>query len=165
MPGVETMGRDHPRRPDRDARDVPRARDGLGLDGRARGPRVPRNLLEWVFGSYFDAFEEIEATLEEIDTRAMSGDLESRDDVLEQLVAARREIGSLRRALTSHREAILALTRPELEAIASSSSAERFCELRGRLDEAVQAARDSRSPSSAPSTSSSPAPASGPTRS
>ena len=42
------------------------------------------------------------------------------------------------------REAILALTRPELEAIASSSSAARFSELRGRLEEAVQAARDSR---------------------
>lgn len=117
---------------------------GSGSTGELEGLEFLANLLEWVFGSYFDAFEEIEATLEEIDTRAMSGDLESRDDVLEQLVAARREIGSLRRALTSHREAILALTRPELEAIASSSSAERFCELRGRLDEAVQAARDSR---------------------
>ena len=41
-----------------------------------------------------------------------------------------REIGRLRRALTSHREPILALTRPELEAIASSDSAERFSVLR-----------------------------------
>ena len=39
---------------------------------------------------------------------------------------------------------MLSLTRPELEAIASSDSAERFCSLRDRLEEAVQAARDAR---------------------
>ncbi len=37
-----------------------------------------------------------------------------------------------------------ALTRPELEAIASSDSAERFTSLRDRLEEAVQASRDAR---------------------
>ncbi|HUG65079.1 MAG TPA: CorA family divalent cation transporter [Gaiellaceae bacterium] len=46
--------------------------------------------------------------------------------------------------MPSHREAILALTRPELEAISNSRSAERFSGLRDRLEEAVQAARDSR---------------------
>ena len=72
------------------------------------------------------------------------GEVESKDDVLFRLVEMRREIGRLRRALTSHRETLLALARPELEAIASSKSAERFSSLRARLDEAVQAARDSR---------------------
>ena len=72
------------------------------------------------------------------------GDVDSKDEVLGRLVEVRREIGRLRRALTSHREMLLALTRPELEAIASSESAERFSSLRARLDEAVQAARDSR---------------------
>ena len=39
---------------------------------------------------------------------------------------------------------LLALARPELEAIASSSSAERFSTLRGQLEAVVQSARDSR---------------------
>ena len=117
---------------------------GSGATGQLDGLEFLANLLEWAIESYFHAFEEVEASLEEIDTRAMSGDVEEREDVVEQLVERRREIGRLRRALTSHREAILALTRPELEAIATSSSAARFSELRGRLEEAVQAARDSR---------------------
>ena len=74
----------------------------------------------------------------------MSGEVESKDEVLARLVEIRREIGGLRRALTSHRELILALTRPELDAMTSSKSAQRFVHLRGRLEEAVQAARDSR---------------------
>jgi magnesium transporter len=117
---------------------------GSGATGALDGLEFLANLLEWVLESYFDAFEEIEARLEEIDARAMSGDVEARDDVVGQIVEARRELGRLRRALTSHREAILALTRPELERIATSSSAARFSELRTRLEEAVQAARDSR---------------------
>ena len=117
---------------------------GSGATGRLEGLEFLANLLEWVLESYFHAFEEIEATLEEIDARAMSGKVEERAEIVGQLVEARREIGRLRRALTSHRETILALTRPELEAIASSRSAARFSELRGRLEEAVQAARDSR---------------------
>jgi Mg2+ and Co2+ transporter CorA len=39
---------------------------------------------------------------------------------------------------------VLALARPELEAIASSNSAQRFATLRGRLEDVVQSARDSR---------------------
>jgi magnesium/cobalt transport protein CorA len=117
---------------------------GSGATGELDGLEFLASLLEWALESYFDAFEEIEATLEEIDTRAMSGGVDERAEVVGQLVETRREIGRLRRALTSHREAILALTRPELEAIASSSSAARFSELRERLEGAVQAARDSR---------------------
>ena len=74
----------------------------------------------------------------------MAGKVESTDEVLAELVEMRREVGRLRRALVSHREVVLALTRPELEAIASSDSAARFAALRERLEEAVQASRDTR---------------------
>jgi magnesium transporter len=117
---------------------------GSGQTGRLEGLEFLADLLEWVVGSYFGAFEQIEVELEDVDTAAMSGDIESRDEVLARLVEVRREIGRLRRALTSHREAILALTRPELEAMSNSRSAERFSALRERLEEAAQAARDSR---------------------
>ena len=117
---------------------------GSGDTGELDGLAFLANLLEWVVHSYFQAFEEIERSLEEIDTLAMQGQVSSHDNVLSRLVALRREIGELRRALTSHREALLALTRPELQAIASSDSARRFDALRERLEEAAQAARDSR---------------------
>jgi magnesium transporter len=117
---------------------------GSGETGRLDGLGFLADLLEWVLESYFDAFEAIEVELEDVDTSAMSGDVDSREAVLARLVDIRREIGRLRRALTSHREAFLSLTRPELEAISSSDSAARFARLRERLEEAAQAARDSR---------------------
>ena len=117
---------------------------GSGATGQLDGLEFLANILEWVIHEYLEAFEEIERSLEEIDAQAMGGDVGSQDRMLERLVEHRREIGRLRRALTSHREIVLALTRPELEAIASSHSAERFVALRDRLEEGAQSARDSR---------------------
>jgi magnesium transporter len=74
----------------------------------------------------------------------MEGSLERPEDALAELVGLRKEVGRLRRALVSHRQIFLALTRPELAGMSSNASAERFAELRGRLEDAVQAARDSR---------------------
>ena len=118
--------------------------EGSGSVGMLDGLSFLANLLEWALGSYLDAFEAIEQDLEDVDAEAMSGTVSSTDGVLSRLVDMRREVGRLRRALVSHREVVLALTRPELEAIASSDSAERFASLRDRLEEAVQASRDTR---------------------
>jgi magnesium transporter len=117
---------------------------GSGETGKLEGPEFLANILEWVLGSYLDAFEGIELTLEEMDERVMQGSLSGQEAELGRLVDLRREIGRLRRALVSHREMFLALARPELDAISSSSSGERFCSLQARLEEVVQAARDSR---------------------
>jgi magnesium transporter len=125
--------------------DVFRERASASGDvGNLEGPEFLANLLEWILESYFAAFEKVEQRLEELDTSAMSGNGDHKDGALARLVEARREIGRLTRALTSHREVILALARPELEAITSSSAAERFGGLRARLEDAIQAARDSR---------------------
>ena len=125
--------------------DTFRERAGAAGDtGRLDGPEFLADLLEWVLGSYLAAFENVEQALEEFDARAMEGRLEETEPELRRLVELRRQIGQLRRALVSHREMLLALTRPELEAIASSSSAERFSTLRSRLEDVVQSARDSR---------------------
>ena len=117
---------------------------GSGTVGMLDGLGFLANLLEWALSSYFDAFEALEQDLEELDAKAMSGEASVNDGVLARLVEMRREVGRLRRALVSHRQVVLALTRPELEAIASSDSAERFTSLRDRLEEAVQASRDAR---------------------
>jgi magnesium transporter len=117
---------------------------GSGDIGRLDGLQFLANLLEWLLNGYLDAFEDLERELEEFDTRAMKGRLDDTDEELNRLVGLRRDVGELRRALTSHRETFLALTRPELEDIVSSDSAERFSQLCSRLENVVQAARDSR---------------------
>ena len=118
--------------------------EGSGEVGALDGLGFLANLLEWTLSSYFDAFEALEQDLEEIDAKAMSGTASVSDEVLTGLVDMRREVGRLRRALVSHRPVVLSLTHPELEAIVSSDSAERFSSLRVRLEEAVQASRDAR---------------------
>jgi magnesium transporter len=118
--------------------------EGSGDLGRLDGMAFLANLLEWALTSYLEAFEALEEELEKIDAEAMSGNVSSAENVLAELVDMRREVGRLRRALVLHREVVLALTRPELEAISSSDSAERFVSLRERLEDAVQASRDTR---------------------
>jgi Mg2+ and Co2+ transporter CorA len=117
---------------------------GSGEIGRLDGLRFLALLLEWALGSYLDAFETLEADLEEIDARAMGGQVTKVDEVVASLVEMRREVGRLRRALVAHREVVLALTRPELEALGDEGSAERFATLGARLEDAVQASRDTR---------------------
>lgn len=117
---------------------------GSGRTGDLDGPEFLANVLEWVMQSYLEAFEEVERSLDEVDASAMAAEVSPDEKVLGRLIESRREIGHLRRALTSHREVVLALTRPELEAITSSGATNRFSALRERLEEAIQAARDSR---------------------
>ncbi|HEX4746427.1 MAG TPA: CorA family divalent cation transporter [Gaiellaceae bacterium] len=118
--------------------------EGSGAVGMLDGLGFLASLLEWALASYLDAFERLEQDLEELDAKAMSGRLASVDEVLPELVSMRREVGRLRRALVAHREVLLALTHPELEEMVSRESAERFTALRDRLEEALQASRDTR---------------------
>src|SRR6185437_4187576 len=97
---------------------------GSGDTGSLDGPGFLAALLEWVLGSYTAAFERIEQRLEEFDIHAMRG--EGADKDIELLVEMRQEVGSLRRALAAHRSALVALTHPELEALGSKGSGERF---------------------------------------
>ena len=48
------------------------------------------------------------------------------DEDIELLVDMRIQVGELRRALSAHRSAIVALTHPELEALGDHASSERF---------------------------------------
>ena len=73
---------------------------GSGDTGSLDGPGFLAALLEWVLGSYTSAFERIEQRLEEFDVHAMRG--EGADEDIEQLIAMRKEVGKLRRALAAH---------------------------------------------------------------
>ena len=116
---------------------------GSGDTGVLDGPAFLATLLEWVLGAYSQAFERVEERLEEFDVHAMRGEGKP-EDAIERLVAARREVGVLRRALAAHRSALTALTHPELEALGSDASGERFESLLRRFEATVQEARDAR---------------------
>jgi magnesium transporter len=116
---------------------------GSGDTGVLDGPAFLATLLEWVLGAYSEAFERLEERLEEFDVQAMRGRGKAERDI-ERLVAERREVGVLRRALAAHRSALVALTHPELEALGSDASGERFQSLLRRFEATVQEARDAR---------------------
>jgi magnesium transporter len=68
---------------------------------------------------------------------------EAADD-LTRLVELRRTIGTLRRALSPHREVVVSLSHPELDSLSSEESAHRFAELERRVTEALEAAREAK---------------------
>jgi magnesium transporter len=115
---------------------------GSGGTGVLDGPAFLATLLEWVLGAYSKAFERLEERLEEFDVHAMRGNGTEED--IERLVAERREVGCLRRALAAHRSPLTALTHPELDALGSDGSADRFQSLLSRFETTVQEARDAR---------------------
>ncbi len=118
---------------------------GSGQTGELDGPSFLAALLEWVLGAYSEAFERIEHRLEDFDVQAMRGESDAEKHI-EQLVAIRKEVGALRRALSDHRSSLVALTHPELDALANDASdrAERFQTLLQRFESTVQEARDAR---------------------
>jgi magnesium transporter len=116
---------------------------GSGDTGVLDGPAFLATLLEWVLGAYSGAFERLEERLEEFDVQAMRGQGSPERDI-ERLIAERRRVGVLRRALAAHRSALAALTHPELEALGDHRSEERFQSLMTRFEAAVQEARDAR---------------------
>jgi magnesium transporter len=116
---------------------------GSGDTGVLDGPAFLATLLEWVLGAYSAAFEHLEERLEEFDVHAMRGQGRAAEDI-ERLIAERRKVGVLRRALAAHRSALTALTHPELEALGNDSSEERFQSLMTRFESTVQEARDAR---------------------
>ena len=115
---------------------------GSGDTGSLDGPSFLAALLEWVLGSYSAAFERIEQRLEEFDVQAMRGEGAEKD--IEVLVEMRQEVGKLRRALSAHRSALVALTHPELEALGDKGSGARFESLYSRYEATLQEARDAR---------------------
>lgn len=116
---------------------------GSGNTGSLDGPTFLAALLEWVLGSYSEAFERIEERLEKFDVEAMRGKGDADKDI-ERLIQMRLEVGNLRRALAAHRSALMTLRHPELEALGSQASSERYESLLGRFEAAMQEARDAR---------------------
>jgi len=118
--------------------------EGGGQVGALDAPSFVAAILEWIVAGYFRSFEAVESELEELDARVMSGTPNDVSDDLARLVELRRSIGTLRRALAPHREVVVALAHPELDALSTERSAEKFAALESRLTQALEAARESK---------------------
>jgi len=118
--------------------------EGGGQIGALDSPSFVAAVVEWVVTSYFRAFEDVESELEELDARIMSEIPKNVADELGRLVELRRSIGTLRRALSPHREVIAALAHPELDVLSTEGSAQRFAALETSVTQAVEAAREAK---------------------
>ena len=117
---------------------------GGGQIGALDSPSFVAAVVDWVVTSYFRAFEDVESELEELDARIMSEVPKNVADELGRLVELRRSIGTLRRALSPHREVIGALAHPELDVLSTEDSAQRFAALETSVSQAVEAAREAK---------------------
>ena len=118
--------------------------EGGGQIGALDSPSFVAAVVEWVVTSYLRAFEDVENELEELDAKIMSEIPKNVADELGRLVELRRSIGSMRRALSAHREVIGALAHPELDLLSTEGSAQRFAALETRVTQAVDAAREAK---------------------
>ena len=118
--------------------------EGGGQVGALDSPSFVAAVVDWVVTSYFRAFEAIDSELEELDAKVMSDIPKGVSDDLARLVELRRSIGTLRRALSPHREVIVALAHPELDLLSTETSAQRFAAVENRVVQAVDAAREAK---------------------
>ena len=118
--------------------------EGGGQVGALDAPSFVAAILEWIVSGYFRSFEAVESELEELDASVMSSTPHEVSDDLARLVELRRSIGTLRRALAPHRDVVVALAHPELDALSTERSAEKFAALESRLTQAVEAAREAK---------------------
>lgn len=124
--------------------DLAERTQGSGAIGALEGSEFLAILMEWVMGAYERAFERVEQELEHHDLEVMSSKPPDTRHCIDAIVRLRQEIRELRRALVDHREILVALAHPELEALGSERSAARFRDLLGRYEATREAGRDAR---------------------
>ncbi len=117
---------------------------GSGDVGHLQGPTFLATILEWVLYEYARAFETIETQLEAFDVDAIKSTKMKAEAGIARLVDIRRDVGSLRRSLMTHRRSLAALAHPELGALSNEESAERFANVLALFENTVNAARDVR---------------------
>jgi magnesium/cobalt transport protein CorA len=117
---------------------------GGGQIGALDAPSLVATILDWIVVSYLRALDAVESELEELDAKIMSNTPKDAADDLSRLVELRRTIGTLRRALSPHREVVVSLSHPELDALSSEESAKRFTDLERRMTQALDAAREAK---------------------
>lgn len=89
--------------------------------GSVEGAEFVAIVLDAVITSYFEAVDDIEDEIDDLDTRSL-GDGGGRD-LLTDLVALRRRIAALRRTMVAHRAVYAALTGPDMRQVVDDEGA------------------------------------------
>jgi Mg2+ and Co2+ transporter CorA len=111
--------------------------------GRLDGAAFARAILDAAVTSYFQAVDAIESEVDRIDTRSLRSDMD--DDLLGDLVALRRQVAKLRRALSGHREVYATLASADFSRIAEGDDARAgFVSVAERFEDAIHSVEDSR---------------------
>jgi magnesium transporter len=118
--------------------------EGGGEIGILDAPSFLALLLGWVVTSYLQAFDRVEAELEEFDVRVLRSASRDAEEEISVLVEIRQRVGRLRRSLAMHRDLFAALTEAEFDPVSTEKSAGRFGQLAVKTDSALAAARDAR---------------------
>jgi magnesium/cobalt transport protein CorA len=110
--------------------------------GELDAPSFLASLLDAHVSTYFQIVEDLEATIDRLDSQALRQRTSGR--LLDELVAQRHLIARVRRVLAPHRDVFAALGAPHVTLIAQSESAPLFVALAERLDRAIEAVENSR---------------------
>jgi magnesium transporter len=105
--------------------------------GRLDGHSFLAAILQEHVASYLDELRPIEATLDRIDLRAMTGRIDE-EDLLRELIHTRVRVAKLRRMLEPHRALFALLARTEFAVLAGSRAASDFEALNVFLERALQ---------------------------
>lgn len=110
--------------------------------GSIDGPAFVHTILNGVVTGYFRAVDAIEDAVDDLDGRALRA--KAGNDLLGDLVALRRRIARLRRALTDQREVFAALGTADFGASIPSDDPVDFPALADRFENALRSVEDSR---------------------
>jgi len=139
-PGWVLTAHEHPLRFLQEFRDQDR---GETLIGALTAAGLASSLLDWHLAAYLTALEEVEAFADRVDLRLLSAST-VRDDLLHELVGARRYISSLRRSLAPQSAIFYGLSRPDVALIADTSASDPFARLEGRFERVLDAVEHGR---------------------
>jgi len=100
-------------------------------------------LLDLNIVTYFDALEEIECEVDELDELVLKQDVDT-NKFLEKMVSLRRDTSRLRKWLMPQREVYYSLSRPDFQQVSESDSAEHYQMLNQHFETAVDAIEHAR---------------------
>ena len=110
--------------------------------GLLSAPLFVAALLDGLVTSYFEAVDDLEVRVDELDAAALAGN--TKRDLLVDLVTLRRRTGALRRVISSHRPVFASLAWADFDRLAETDAAGHFQMVADRYERAVTSAENSR---------------------